>query len=93
MRRLRIVLLALLAATLLVPAVRQPAPGQTLVRPNIVVILTDDQTVESVTSATMPYTKGRADWVRFSNAILNVVLPIKGDHPDRPLLPPHRHRS
>ena len=74
MRRLCIALLALLAATLLLPEVLRPAPGQTLVRPNILLILTDDQTVESLTSATMPYTKGRADWVRFSNAILNVAL-------------------
>lgn len=35
-------------------------------QPNIVLVLTDDQTMESV--ARMPYVSSRADWVRFPNA-------------------------
>jgi len=40
--------------------------------PNIVLILTDDQTVESVSK--MPYLSSRTDWIRFTNAFDNVSL-------------------
>lgn len=42
-------------------------------RPNVVFVMTDDQTMEQLDRA-MPYTDGRDDWVRFSNASLNVAL-------------------
>jgi arylsulfatase A-like enzyme len=47
-------------------------PGASDVPPNIVLILTDDQTFESL--AQMPYTNGRTDWIRFSNASTNNPL-------------------
>ncbi|MGH9151536.1 MAG: sulfatase family protein [Acidimicrobiales bacterium] len=43
-----------------------------LVRPNIVVVLTDDQSLESV--ARMPHVFARSDWVAFDNAFVNVAL-------------------
>ena len=41
-------------------------------RPNVVVILTDDQTYSSL--AKMPYTNARGDWVRFTRAYANYPL-------------------
>jgi arylsulfatase A-like enzyme len=41
-------------------------------RPNIVLILTDDETLESV--AKMPYLSSRTDWSTFDNAFENVSL-------------------
>ncbi len=41
-------------------------------KPNIVVIVTDDQSYESLQA--MPYVNGRTDWVRFDNFFLNVPL-------------------
>ena len=41
-------------------------------RPNIVVILSDDQ--EYTTLNAMPYTRARDDWVNFSNAMVNTAL-------------------
>jgi N-acetylglucosamine-6-sulfatase len=38
-------------------------------RPNLVLILTDDQPYESLSK--MPYTNRRRDWIRFENAVLN----------------------
>lgn len=43
-----------------------------LTKPNIVLILTDDQTFESLSK--MPYTNGRSDWIRFGNAFHNNPL-------------------
>lgn len=45
-----------------------PASG----KPNIVMVLTDDQTYESL--AKMPYTNGRSDWVRFDQTFVNNPL-------------------
>ena len=45
------------------------APAKPPARPNIVVVLTDDQPYESL--ARMPYTNGRRDWIRFDNAFIN----------------------
>ena len=41
-------------------------------RPNIVLILTDDQPFESLSR--MPFVDGRKDWVRFENAFLNTPI-------------------
>lgn len=46
-------------------------------KPNIVFILTDDQTYESVQDQSlgvMPYLNGRKDWIRFTNAFQEVSL-------------------
>jgi N-acetylglucosamine-6-sulfatase len=45
------------------------SPAKPLHRPNLVLVLTDDQPYESLSK--MPYTNGRRDWIRFDNAILN----------------------
>ena len=77
-RRLLVVVLACLAA---LPAVafgvssltdNPPPPAPVLERPNIVFVLTDDQSLESV--ARMPYVSSRTDWITFDNAFLNVAL-------------------
>ena len=47
-------------------------PVPALKRPNIVVILTDDQSFESV--AAMPYLSQQKDWVVFDRAYVNVAL-------------------
>lgn len=41
-------------------------------RPNLILILTDDQTYESIEK--MPYVNGRDDWIRFDQAVLNNPL-------------------
>jgi arylsulfatase A-like enzyme len=41
-------------------------------RPNIVVIMTDDQFMDTVWA--MPYVDSRDDWARFSNAVVNTAL-------------------
>ena len=46
--------------------------GKRLERPNIVVVLTDDQPYESL--AHMPYVSRRSDWIRFDNAFLNTPI-------------------
>ncbi len=54
---------------------RQPdrsAGAAPLVRPNIILILTDDQTMESV--ARMPYVSSRTDWISFDQAYINNSL-------------------
>ena len=38
-------------------------------RPNVIVVLTDDQTYESLDR--MPYVNGRDDWIRFKSACVN----------------------
>jgi arylsulfatase A-like enzyme len=43
--------------------------GSKLAKPNIVYILTDDQTMESV--AKMPYVSSRTDWISFDHAYIN----------------------
>lgn len=48
----------------------QVAPA--VVRPNIVLVLTDDQSVESV--AHMPFVSSRRDWTVFDNAFVNVAV-------------------
>lgn len=50
----------------------KPVHAQSLTLPNIVLIVTDDQTAESV--AKMPYVSGRTDWINFTNAFFNVSL-------------------
>jgi hypothetical protein len=62
-------------------------------KPNIVLIMTDDQLYNSV--AKMPYVNGLLDWFRFDAAYLNVapVLPEPGEHAQRAVLPPHRRRD
>lgn len=42
-------------------------------RPNVILILTDDQTLDAVESA-MPYVSKRADWITFDRAFFNVAL-------------------
>ena len=41
-------------------------------RPNIVVVMTDDQF--NTTVKDMPFTTSRPDWARFSNAMVNTAL-------------------
>ncbi|MGI9557864.1 MAG: sulfatase family protein, partial [Solirubrobacterales bacterium] len=45
------------------------AAAERLERPNVIVVLTDDQPYESL--ARMPHVNGRSDWIRFENAFLN----------------------
>jgi N-acetylglucosamine-6-sulfatase len=82
--RLRTSVLAPLIACVLLagvitafPAAPAAAPGEVgtaaaLTRPNIILFLTDDQTIESL--ARMPYLNSRTDWVRFDNAWANNAL-------------------
>jgi N-acetylglucosamine-6-sulfatase len=48
----------------------RPAPA--LARPNIILVLTDDQSLESVPH--MPFVSGRSDWVNFEKSFINVAL-------------------
>lgn len=68
--RLAVIGAAVLVVSLLgeSDSVRADAHG----RPNIVVIVTDDQSMDSV--AKMPHVSGRTDWINFENAFLNVAL-------------------
>jgi N-acetylglucosamine-6-sulfatase len=62
----------LLAALLVSPFLGEAAAATPLVRPNIVLILTDDQTMASV--AHMPYVSSRTDWISFDRAHINNSL-------------------
>jgi N-acetylglucosamine-6-sulfatase len=65
------VLVALIGAlSMTTPA--QPARAAALVRPNLILVLTDDQTLESLSH--LPYVSGHTDWYRFTNYYLNVSL-------------------
>jgi N-acetylglucosamine-6-sulfatase len=61
--RVAAVILVALAAT------SASAPALTTRRPNVIVILSDDQSYTSV--AKMPYLSSRAGWYRFTNAYIN----------------------
>jgi arylsulfatase A-like enzyme len=61
-----------LCAALLVCLISSLAHADPLVHPNIVFILTDDQTMETV--AKMPFVSSRDDWLIFDNAFLEVAL-------------------
>jgi arylsulfatase A-like enzyme len=66
---------ALLAAALILgplPPADRASGAAPLVQPNIVFILTDDQTMESV--AKMPYVSSRTDWISFEQASVNNAL-------------------
>lgn len=67
--RLRLVGLACALTLLLGPAT---PTGGFATPPNIVFIMTDDQALSDL--AQMPYTNGRSDWLRFSNAFVNHAL-------------------
>jgi N-acetylglucosamine-6-sulfatase len=67
-------LATLVAALFLVTSSVAPVPAPAraaaaLARPNIVLIVTDDQTMESV--ARMPYVSSRTDWISFDRAYIN----------------------
>jgi arylsulfatase A-like enzyme len=73
----------ILALPVAVAALALPAPGsaagtgtlatsQGLNRPNIVLVLTDDQTMDSV--AKMSYVRSRTDWVNFDSAFIENAL-------------------
>lgn len=64
--RARVVLTALLLAAVAVPQWAHADP-----KPNIVFILTDDQSLD-ITK--MPFVNGRRDWIRFPRAFLNDPL-------------------
>lgn len=49
-----------------------PAASAVLERPNVVLVLTDDQTAESV--AKMPYVSSRKDWISFDSAYAENAL-------------------
>ena len=74
-RKLRIAALAVLGTVVLLSPVvtdsGRSAEAAPLVRPNIVLILTDDQTMESV--ARMPYVSSQ-DWISFDQAYINNAL-------------------
>jgi N-acetylglucosamine-6-sulfatase len=54
------------------PAAASQVPSGPRSKPNIVFLLTDDQTYESLRA--MPYVDGRRDWIRFNNAFINNPL-------------------
>ena len=62
-------------------------------RPNIVVIMADDQFTTTLNA--MPYTRSRDDWVRVRqhDRQHGALLPVPGDAADRPDLGPHRDRE
>jgi N-acetylglucosamine-6-sulfatase len=71
--------LAALLAILVVPAVltgtsQAPAapPAAALVRPDVVLVLTDDQSMEAIER--MPYVSSRTDWHTFTRAFVNNSL-------------------
>jgi N-acetylglucosamine-6-sulfatase len=64
-------LVALAIALLVNPVANVPA-GAALVKPNIVLVLTDDQTMESV--GRMPYVSSRTDWISFDRAYVENAL-------------------
>ena len=87
----RIVLgLALLSVVVLVPS----APAAAAARPNVLVVMTDDQRLDDMRA--MPRTRrllgdGGHD-VRARARLLSAVLPVAGDVPHRPVQPqPRRH--
>jgi N-acetylglucosamine-6-sulfatase len=61
--------LAAALAVLVAGATAAEAPAKPSGRPNVVLVLTDDQPYESL--ARMPHTNGRRDWIRFDNAFIN----------------------
>jgi arylsulfatase A-like enzyme len=63
---------ATLAGVLLVIASCNGGTRRDERKPNIVFILTDDQSVDSV--AHMPFVHARTDWITFQNAFLNLPL-------------------
>jgi N-acetylglucosamine-6-sulfatase len=64
-------LLAVVGAVVLTASHARTA-GAALSKPNIVYILTDDQTMESVSK--MPYVSSRTDWIQFNRAYINNSL-------------------
>lgn len=60
------------AGFLTVAIASQASTSPTSTKKNIVFILTDDQTYESLSR--MPYTNGRSDWIRFDRAFVNDPL-------------------
>lgn len=79
-RRSAAIVVAMLASALVLallvvdgsPAGPPDASAQYSERPNVVVILTDDQRNDSI--AAMPYVSSRQDWVEFDQALVNTSL-------------------
>ena len=58
-------------------------------RPDVILILTDDQTMESV--ARMPYVSSRTDWISFDQAYINngLCCPLPGRRSSPGMRHPH----
>ena len=65
----RTVALIVAAFTLVLGTLASPAAPATSTPPDILLIVTDDQTYEALSK--MPYVDGRPDWVRFTRAFVN----------------------
>lgn len=80
MSRRLLVILGIVALLAAVAGVAGPVPREQAApavpaapdRPNVILVVTDDQTLESLSR--MPFMGSRNDWVRFSNASLNVPM-------------------